>query len=163
MNSCNNCKTLLPKKVLLLFCPECGIKINDIVFGNSPRNKSHIKKVSLKQQIFFTIIPFMVILAAHKIRKTKKSIILYTIVIFPTTLISIALFYYYIYSSYYYSSYIYSSYIYSSYYYSSYYYLGYGILLIGFLIGSLVMLFPIIVWSKHWNKRIQFLKDYNVI
>src|SRR5688572_14701656 len=94
MNSCNNCKKLLPKKVLLLFCPECGININDIVFGNSPRNKSHIKKVSLKQQIFFTIIPFMVILAAHKIRKTKKSIIVYIIIIYPTTLISMGLFYY---------------------------------------------------------------------
>jgi C4-dicarboxylate transporter len=63
----------------MLFCPECGANIFDLEQEFKRRQKHGIKKVSTKWQIFFSLIPFMPLVAAYRIRKLRKAIIIYSV------------------------------------------------------------------------------------
>lgn len=64
----------------MLFCPECGANIFNLEQEFKRRQKYGIKKVSTKWQTFFSLIPLMPLVAAYRIRKLRKAVIIYSVV-----------------------------------------------------------------------------------
>lgn len=133
MVSCKFCKALLPTDIITLFCVECGIPITNFEQDKTKLKNQNIKRVNVKWQIFLTIIPFMFLLALHRINKLKRGLITYVITFFLSIYAFLPLLY-----------------IFSDYF--LYY------LLIYWITPSLVVMYYVIKWSKYWNKRLYFLE-----
>jgi hypothetical protein len=79
MDSCRYCKSAISRESNVLFCPECGANLFDLEQEAKRRQKSGIKKVNIKRQIFFSMIPFMSLVAAYRVRKLRRAFIIYAI------------------------------------------------------------------------------------
>jgi hypothetical protein len=79
MDSCRYCKSSISRDSNILFCPQCGANIFDLEQEVKRRQKDGIKKVSIKWQTFLSIIPFMPLVAAYRIRKLRRALIIYVI------------------------------------------------------------------------------------
>lgn len=79
MDSCRYCKSAISRESNVLFCPDCGANLFDLEQEAKRRQKSGIKKVSIKRQIFFSMIPFMPLVAAYRVRKLRRAFIIYAI------------------------------------------------------------------------------------
>lgn len=166
MDSCKNCKSSISRDSNILFCPQCGANIFDLEQVIKSRRKENIKKVSIKWQTFFSMIPFMPLLAAHRIRKLRKGAIIYTLTgVAP--LFAILIFDYILSINYtnienlalsdptvlekfrsflnFYNNYWKETFL---------YWLGASV----YLVSSLVMVYFIRKWSAAWNKEIALLQ-----
>jgi hypothetical protein len=79
MDSCRYCKSSISRDSNVLFCPQCGANIFNLEQEVKRRQKRGIKKVSIKWQTFLSMIPFMPLVAAYRIRKLRKAFIIYVI------------------------------------------------------------------------------------
>lgn len=69
MNSCTYCKALLPPDLFIIFCPECGATMIDLEYELAKKREENIKRVSMKQQIAWTFIPFLNLVAAYRVKR----------------------------------------------------------------------------------------------
>ena len=74
MLSCKYCKSLIPDERAILFCPFCKEKVFNF---NKETLQKQLKKVSIRRQTLLAIIPFFIFIAAYKIKKIRKSLIIY--------------------------------------------------------------------------------------
>jgi hypothetical protein len=79
VDSCKYCKSPISHDSNILFCPQCGANIFDLEQEVKRRRKDGTKKVSIKWQILFSIIPLMPLVAAYRLRKLRKAFLIYVI------------------------------------------------------------------------------------
>ncbi len=141
MASCKYCKSLLPPDPhdsIILFCPECGATIVNLEQGIERKQKYGIKKVSITRQTFFSVIPFMPFVAARRIEKLRKAIIIYSITVLLSLPIMIWV----------------ASTVNLRGLSLDFFWLGTSL----YLMPSLVMVYFIRKWSMRWNKEIALLQ-----
>ena len=142
--SCKYCKSLLPSGLLIFFCPECGETITNAEHEMVKKKSQNFRRVSMKSQMFFTIMPFITFLAAYRIKKLKKFFMIYSIAIFTSLYISFLIF----------LPFFFFDFLYPL---RALYF--FFIIFFTWLISSLIMIYFIRKWSIQWNKLINFL-DY---
>ena len=153
MNSCKNCKALLPSHLIMLYCPECGITIINIEKRTEKKKFRKQGKVSIKRQILLTILPLLLFVASYRIFKLRKTVLIYAILSIGSFLYLTLFFHYYMLPIFYPDDYYQIYYLYplfSIFYFSIPFW----------ILPSVVMVYFIIKWSKLWNKKIAFIESF---
>lgn len=74
MQSCPHCKALIPPESLF-FCPDCGQTITTL--GGRMITDGKMRRVGIKAQILLSITPFLGCMSGLRVKKMKKSLLIY--------------------------------------------------------------------------------------
>ena len=157
MESCKNCKALLPSDLIMLYCPECGITITNIEKRTEKKNFRKLRKVSIKMQILLTILPLLLFVTSYRIFKLRKSVLIYAILSIGSLLYLFLFFHGYMLNILYAEDFYNHNFDYYQLTYISY--ISYPIISF-WIIPSVVVVYFILKWSKLWNKKIAFIESF---
>jgi hypothetical protein len=168
MESCKNCKALLPSHLIMLYCPECGITIINIEKRTEKKKFRKQGKVSIKRQILLTILPLLLFVTSYKIFKLRKTVLIYTILSIGSFLY-LALFFHSYMPPIFYPDDSKNHNLNPLLFISSYFTISFwnppSVDMVYFIISfwilpSIVMVYFITKWSKLWNKKIAFIESF---